>query len=330
MDSEAVCWGFIGAGGVARRQMLPAVAARAEVRVGAVMVRDRARAAALAAEFGAAAAYHRSDDLLSDPQVEAVYIATPLNTHAELVCAAAAAGKHVLLEKPMALNLAQCDQMIAAADAAGITLAVCFPMRHAPANVQLRELLAAGRLGELVHLRSQMVKWYPLTTDAWRADPAQSGGGVLMDLGSHLFDLATWLAGPPTAVCAALAQRAWPVPVEDSAVALTRHAGGATATLEMSFAVGCASHTVELHGTLGTARLTSGSRGTVVAVQTAEGQEELALPEANVYRLELLDFGRALRERRSPLTTAADGRVNTACLEAAYRADQHGWVSLCC
>ncbi len=331
MQTTAVGWGFIGAGGVARRQMLPAVAGHPEVRVAAVMVRDPARAQALAEQFGAAAAYDQVADLLADDRVEAVYIATPPNVHAELVCAAAAAGKHILLEKPMAIAVADCDAMIAATARAGVTLAVCFPMRHTHTAARLRQLIDSGRLGQVTYLRAQMTKWYPLAPDAWRADPVQAGGGVLMDLGSHLIDLACYLAGTPIALTASLSQRAWEAPVEDTALVLLQHDTGASAVLEMSFAVSPGGNTIEVAGTQGSAKIATTPYGNVLRIYTGQEEEECKLPEANVYQNELLDFGRALRQGRAPLTSAADGRRNTACLEAAYTAARHHrWESLCC
>ncbi len=310
-----VTWGIIGAGGVARRRMLPAVADHPRVRIGAVMVRSAERAAMLAAEFGALASYHRAEDLLADQAVEAVYIATPPDTHRELVEAAAAAGKHILLEKPMALSVEDARAMESAAQRAGVLLSVCFPMRHTASLRQLKAWLDAGELGHCTYLRAQMAKWYPLDAALWRADPAQSGGGVIMDLGSHLLDLAAWLLGPIESVEARGASAAWPVAVEDSAVIVLRCESGALGVLELSFAVAGNHSAVELYGTRGTARQVDSS----LWRSTPTGVVQTTLAEDDVYRLELLDFQRALRGGPPPAVSAADGVINTHWLHQAYR-----------
>jgi len=310
-----VIWGFVGAGGVARRRMLPAVAHLPQVRVGAVMVRDQGRAEAIAAEFGADAAYDSLGALLADPAVEAVYIATPPAGHRAQVEAAAAAGKHILVEKPMALSVADCEAMESAARDAGVLLGVCFPLRHTATMIALRAWLAAGELGELTYLRAQMAKWYPLDPDAWRADPAQAGGGVLMDLGSHLLDLAVWLGGPLATVDAQVSNRAWPAAVEDTAVLALRFESGALGVLELSFAAAGNHTAIEVHGTHGTARQVEGG----LWRSTPAGVEQIGLAEDDVYRLELLDFGQALRGGTRPRGTSEDGRVNTHWLRQAYQ-----------
>ncbi|NWG75265.1 MAG: Gfo/Idh/MocA family oxidoreductase [Rubrivivax sp.] len=316
-----VRWGFLGAGGIARRRMLPAIVGQPEVKIQAVMVRDQARAEALAAEFHAAQAYDSVAALLADSRIEAVYIATPLDRHLEHVLAAAEAGKAILLEKPMALTVDQAEAMMEAVRRAGVLFAVCLPMRLSGTVAAIAELLRAGRLGELTYLRAQMAKWYPLDSSAWRADPAQSGGGVLMDLGSHLLDLAWYLGGPAEALTASLAQRAFDVPVEDTALVQMRFASGALATLEVSFAAHEGGTAIEVYGTRGQA-VALGER---VRCRIDGVEVELAPAPVNVYRAELLDFSRALREHRPALTSGTDGRRNTAWLQAAYAGARGGW-----
>ncbi|MFH1570530.1 MAG: Gfo/Idh/MocA family oxidoreductase, partial [Gemmatimonadota bacterium] len=113
-----VRWGVLGAGSVARRRVMPAMAASPRRRLQTLMVRDRERARRLAAEFGATSSCDRVGELISDPEVDAVYVSSPVDLHCQQVLAAAAAGKHVLCEKPMALSPEECRRMIAACDAA--------------------------------------------------------------------------------------------------------------------------------------------------------------------------------------------------------------------
>ncbi|MBI2298821.1 MAG: Gfo/Idh/MocA family oxidoreductase [Armatimonadetes bacterium] len=317
-------WGIVGAGGVARRRMLPAMRGLPEVYPAALMVRDRARAEALAEEFGAAAAYDSVAELVADPAVEAVYVASPPDVHPEHVALAAAAGKPVLVEKPMALSSAAGEAMAAAAAAAGVRLAVCFPLRHTPAAQHLRGWLSDGDLGPLTYLRAQLAKWYPLHEQDWRAQPGRSGGGAVMDLGSHLLDLAAYLGGRVTGVRAVTARRVWATPVEDTAVVGVVFESGALGTLEVSFAAQPGGQAVEVYGTQGSAWVEDVRNGQTLRRSVAGGTEEVPLPSVDVYAAELLDFTVALREERPAATTEADGLANLACLEAVYRAAATG------
>ncbi|MCC7491405.1 MAG: Gfo/Idh/MocA family oxidoreductase [Fimbriimonadaceae bacterium] len=312
MAAGCTTWGVIGAGGVARRRMLPAVAGHPEVRLGAVMVRDAARAAALAAEFGAAAAYDSVADLLADPAIEAVYIASPPAYHEAQGLAAAAAGKAVLLEKPLALSVAAGERLVAACAAAGVPLATCFPLRHHAALQRLRAALNAGQIGTPVLLRAQLCKWYPLDPAAWRADPALAGGGVVWDLGSHLLDLASWLLGPPRGVHGWRTAHGQAGRLDDTAVLTAQHESGAISILEMSFAVGATQQGVEASGTTGTLRCPGFGSSLVGATADGDWQEEL--PLADTFGAALLDCGRALRGQRRPAADGGDGLRNIALL----------------
>lgn len=314
MASPTLGWGFIGAGGVARRRMLPAVAGQAGVRVAAVQVRNQARAEAIAAEYGVPAAFDDPAALLADPAVEAVYIATPPATHPALVAAAAAAGRHVLVEKPAAASLAGARAMVAAAEAGGVRLAVCFPLRHDPRYQQLRAWLRAGRVGELAYLRAQLARGYDLDPAAWRADPRLAGGGIIWDLGSHLLDLAVWLGGP-LARLTAQAHREPGWAVERNALLAGQFVSGALASLELSWCSWGGHGACELYGSAGTAALTDdGAR-----LETDDGVETVPCEGPDVYLAELLDFTEAVTAGRPAVTSGADGVVNTQWLEVASR-----------
>jgi 1,5-anhydro-D-fructose reductase (1,5-anhydro-D-mannitol-forming) len=297
--------------------MLPALRGCPEVRLGAVMVRDQARAAAIAAVFGAQRAYSRVEDLLADPEIEAVYIATPPNVHRAHVEAAAAAGKHILLEKPLAIEERDGEAMIAAAARAGVQFAVCFPLRHTATVRTLAQWMRDGTLGEMVYLRAQMAKRYALEAGDWRADRVQAGGGVIMDLGSHLLDLAVALGGPLRRVQATMSTRLWPIDVEDTALLLLDFESGAAGSVELSFAVGGEASALEVYGTEACAEQVPGG---LRRMDKQGGTQSVPVAEEDVYLVEALDFSRALRAGRAPLTSADDGLVNIHWLQAAYAA----------
>lgn len=324
---DFVRWGILGAGGVADRQMLPNTRDLPNARLQAVMVRDLGRARKLAEKYGAPRGYDRVGDLLADPEVDAVYVATPVNHHASQVIAAAEHGKHVLCEKPMALNVEQCREMIAACAAHGVKLMVCFPMRFVPVHQRMREIVQGGELGEIVLARVQLAKWYPLAPAAWRSDPAQAGGGVLMDLGSHLFDFLRFVVGEIQEVSAALSNRTFNLPVEDTAAVRIRFRNGGHGFLDTSFSVFHASNQIELYGTRGT--LLRGPAEVAPRLFTAAGEQLLPAEPVHPYRAEMEHFSRCILEDTEPLSTGGDGLRNVALIQAAYESARTGQAVAC-
>ena len=153
--SEKVGFGIVGAGDIAKQSFAPALLGSSEAELVAVCRRDEAQAKEFALEHGGGcAAYGSIMELLEDPAVTAVVIATPTHTHAELCVLAAKHGKHVLVEKPMARNVAECEQMIAACAAAGVSLGVCYRRRTFPQVVKAKELIASGAIGDVLTVRT--------------------------------------------------------------------------------------------------------------------------------------------------------------------------------
>jgi predicted dehydrogenase len=227
--------GVIGAGGIARRRTIAAIQRGSTCAVVAVM--NPSRSAGIAAEFGIPRAYEREEDLLADPAVEAVYIATPLHLHGAQIRAAARAGKHVLCEKPLALDLAEADAAIAACRAAGVVLQEGYMMPFHGAHRAAKALIDAGRLGKLVSLRAQLSCWYPRIAGAWRQDPAKSGGGALIDLATHLYGLLEHFAGPIRRLACFAGTLVQDYPCDDASTTMLEFASGAHATVDCFFCI---------------------------------------------------------------------------------------------
>ena len=285
----------------------------------AVMRRDAAQAAAMAARMGVAAVYTQAADLLADPAVDAVYIATPVASHYEYTLAAAQAGKHVLVEKPMALSQAQCAAMIDGCAAAGVRLGVAYYRRFHPVVQHMRGLIAAGTLGTILSARAQYLTPRVPHAPDWRLDPAISSGGCLADVGSHRLDLLLALLGPARAVSACMATSAQQS-VEFSASVLLHMQSGAHATCSIVW--GSASYCDEFE--------LIGSNGHVVASPLDLGQiaywrgdsvELLDLPPAPPTHAGLVqDFVDAVRSGREVGVPGSVGMATSAVLEAAYTA----------
>jgi UDP-N-acetyl-2-amino-2-deoxyglucuronate dehydrogenase len=222
---------------------------------------DQAPAAAdkLAAETGCTA-YHALDEMLADPRVQVVTIGTPSGAHAEPAVAAARAGKHVIVEKPLEITLRRCDAIIDACQKAGVVLSTVFPSRFHDAAQELKRAVDAGRFGRLT-LADAYVKWFRsqayYDSGAWRGTWDLDGGGALMNQAVHSVDLLRWLMGPVVEVRAKTALLAHErIAVEDVAVATLEFACGALGVIEASTAVypGYLKR-IEIHGNQGSAAI---------------------------------------------------------------------------
>lgn len=233
--AETLGWGVIGFGWVARDYAVPGILA-AGGRLAAVADPDPgARRAAVAMGAGSHADVAM---MLADPAVRAVYVATPNHLHRAGVEAAAAAGKPVLCEKPMAATLADAEAMAAAVTRAGIPYGTAFDQRHHPAHVAIREAIVAGAIGTVTAVRIAYACWVDagFARDNWRADPARAGGGALMDLAPHGLDLVDHLLGEPVEAIAALTQqRVQRYAVDDGAMLIGRTAGGVLVQLHVAY-----------------------------------------------------------------------------------------------
>ncbi|MBX3412022.1 MAG: Gfo/Idh/MocA family oxidoreductase [Pirellulales bacterium] len=213
----------------------------------------------LAAETGCKA-YHDLDDLLADPAVTVVTIGTPSGAHLEPAIAAARAGKHVIVEKPLEITLSRCDRIIKECEKAGVALSAIFPSRFHDASRELKRAVDDGRFGRLT-LADSYVKWFRsqayYDSGAWRGTWELDGGGALMNQAIHSVDLLTWLMGPVTQISAHTGTLAHErIAVEDTAVATLRFANGALGTIEATTAAfpGYLKR-IELHGSNGSAAL---------------------------------------------------------------------------
>lgn len=196
---------------------------------------DAARAAELAQSHAGALAITDHAQALADPAIDAVIVATLNGALAPITLAAVRAGKHVLVEKPGALNAAQLRAVHAAAEQAGVRVRIGYNHRFHPALLKARELADAGVLGPMMFLRGRYGHGGRKGYDReWRADPRLSGGGELIDQGVHLIDLAGWFLGELTGISGHAATYFWDMPVDDNAFLSLRTAGGQTAWLHVS------------------------------------------------------------------------------------------------
>lgn len=282
----AIRWGVIGCGRIANTRVIPegmTMAKNAQL-AGVADIRHE-RAAATAANFDVHA-FDSAAALLADPTIDAVYIATPPASHAELTVAAAQAGKHVLCQKPIALNAVEGQAMVEACQTAGVLLGIGYMMRYHGAHQKMKELVAAGFIGRPVGARVRYSVWSPpLPPDqeapeygAWIHDPKIAGGGPLMDMGVHAIDLLIMILGRISEVAAYSDTLVHHFAVEDSVTALFKFANGAQGILETYMSVPNfeGRRLIEIYG----------SEGSLVAENTI-----FQLPSGHLWHYEKRDGG---------------------------------------
>ncbi|HEY0174486.1 MAG TPA: Gfo/Idh/MocA family oxidoreductase [Pyrinomonadaceae bacterium] len=318
---RVVRWGLVGCGDIARRRVAPALRDLGNCELVAVSRADAARAEAFAAEFGARRWHADWRDLVNDPEVEAVYIATPVHLHAEQAVAAAEAGKHVLCEKPMALNGAECERMNAAAEANGVRLGVAYYRRFYPAVERVAEILRSGEIGVPVVAQVNAFERFDPEPDhprRWLLDRKLSGGGPMFDFGCHRIEVLLNLLGPPVQVRAVTGNVLFGREVEDTACALFQFESGAQAVLCVTHAAREPQDTLEIFGSLGSVRADVLNEGSL-RVKTAEGPRvESHPPHTNFHQPLIDDFARAVVEGRPPRVDGRDGQAVSGVLDLIY------------
>ncbi len=235
MAKTKVNFGVIGAGGIARRKTIPGMIKAKNCKLVAVM--DPVGIDQIATQFKVPKAYATEQELLADPDVEAVYIASPANVHAGQIKMAAKAGKHVLCEKPLTLNVKQAKEAVEVCRRNKVFLQEGYMMKFHGAHVKIKELIEEGRLGKIVYMRAQLSGWYPKMEGAWRQDPKQGGGGALIDMATHLYDLLEFFAGPIRRVTALTGNLVQDYKSEDAATTMLEFKSGAQATVDSFFCI---------------------------------------------------------------------------------------------
>ena len=328
-----VYWGILGAGKIAAAQMAPAIAATPGHELVAVMRRELSAARQFADDHGAKRAYDSEQTLLVDPQVNAVYVATPPHLHARQTILAAQAGKHILCEKPMALNTGEARQMIAACRANGVALTICYYQRFNARHQRIKALVDEGAIGQVTAARINFSERFPPQPGPWHHDPAISGGGSLMDLGIHCIDLMRYLCGPVESVAALVDTLVDDSPVEDTATLLLRLAGGAQAVVTSHWTT--ANHDPErfncleicgAEGTIVAAPIQAKDSAGVLKVITAEGIQDLSVEPGGQrpHRALLTAFADAVAGDKPNPIPGEEGLAGLAVVEAAHESARGG------
>jgi UDP-N-acetyl-2-amino-2-deoxyglucuronate dehydrogenase len=346
MSSGKIGFAIIGCGMIARFHAR-ALAEVPDARLAALVSRREANARAMTEELGLDCAIATDlNAVLARPDVHAIIITTPSGAHLEPAIAAARAGKHVVVEKPLEITTARCDQIIDACDRHSVKLCTIFPSRFGDANRTLKAVLDAGRFGRLTLGETTCKWWRPQSyydEGGWKGTKALDGGGALMNQAIHNVDLLLWMMGDVTHISGFTATLAHErIEVEDTAVACLRFANGALGIIEA---------TTSVHPGLPKTIAIHGDHGTVVIEQddvlrwelTPETPEDRAIKERFAQKTgasggssnpaaishvgharQLADFVRAIQTNTAPLVDGREGRKAVQVIEAIYQSATTG------
>jgi len=291
-------------------------------------------------------AYSSLKKMLADEAIDVVTVGTPSGAHMEPAVAAARAGKHVIVEKPLEVNLRRCDKIIAECEKAGVTLSTIFPSRFHEPSVEIKRAIEAGRFGRLT-AGDAIVKWYRTQeyydSGAWRGTWRLDGGGALMNQAIHSVDLLTWLMGPVAEIRAQFAMLAHKrIEVEDVAAATLRFDNGALGIIEASTAIypGYLKR-IEIHGTAGSAIMEeediikwdfarSRARDKAIRQKMARqksgggGAADPAAIGHHGHTRQFKDVLSAIRKGTRPLVDGPEGRRSVEIILGIYKAAETG------
>jgi len=335
-----VRWALLGPGRHAGRSVVPQLKQAADTELAAIVSRDRVRGEAFAQTHGVHKVYGSVEEVLRARDIDAIYDATPDGLHAQHAIAAAEAGKHALIEKPLALSVAEAAQAIAASRRHGVKLGVVFNQRHEAVHQEARRMVLAGAIGDvkLVHvqiaLRTAISRGSAGAPVTWRTDPKFRAGGIVVSIGDHAYDTLAYLVGQEIVSVATLtdATRTNP-PNERVASMLLKLSGGAIGYAVASFVTPFARRPFEIHSTTGTIIIENSytyltgagddPTPTLTLVNEA-GSTVRRFPPTNSFRLEIEQFNRAIAGQGEPMTPPEEGLRALAIGEALYTAVKSG------
>ena len=319
-------WGLIGCGDIARKRVAPALR---EISNSELVAVSRARfdqAEQFAKEFGARRWYADWKELIADEEVDAVYIATPVHLHAAQAIAAAQAGKHVLCEKPMAMNLAECDQMIAACLDNGVRLGVAYYRHLYPVIERIRSIVASGEIGTPILVQANAFEWFDPPASHprhWLLERELSGGGPMFDFGCHRIEVLINLFGRVKQVKSLVGNLLFNREVEDTATALFEFANGPQAIISVTHAAREPQDTLEIFGSQGSIHVSVLSEGAIRISTENDERTEMHPPHANLHLPLIDDFVQAILNNRNPQVDGHVGREVARIEEMIYAEHTH-------
>lgn len=328
-------WGIIGCGAVVAKSFLPGLKASKEGRLLAIAGRDESRTKIQAEALGVKRYYIREEEILSDKEIAVIYIATPPHLHFRQMVQCANAGKHILVEKPMALLSKECENAIEIARIKKVKIMVCYYMRFNGRHQKAKELLKDGVIGDFSYVRINNSTYYPPVESAWRYKPEISGGGALVDIGSHCIDLLRYLIGEIVEVAGFYDNNLFHSNIEEISCAIVKFENGGYGTITNSFTTPKFDtehmNSFEIYGTKG--HILSGpinvqnSEG-ILKVFAEDGVQEWTSSQMT-HQAVIDSFEDSIRNDTIPLVTGFDGMRVQQIIESVYKSNRlHQFVKV--
>jgi 1,5-anhydro-D-fructose reductase (1,5-anhydro-D-mannitol-forming) len=322
----AVGWGVVSTAGIADQSVAPALAAIEDAQLVGVTSRDLARAQEFAAAHGARLATTSLEELLADPEVDIVYIATPNAAHPAEVIAAAAAGKHVFCEKPLATTVEEAGAAIEACRAAGVKLGVNFQTRHYAPTAEIREVVQSGELGDVL-VAECVIAPARMPLKGWRTDKALAGLGTMNNLGVHAYDFVRYVLGSEVVEATALLDVGRDDELETLAMALLRFENGTLAYVIASQALPHFRADVAFYGTEG--RLIGRSlirpdKSGELSITVGEQERVSETSTAGGFEAAVAAFQHAVVTGEEPNPSGLDGLRSVELTDALARSAREG------
>ncbi|MBI2867711.1 MAG: Gfo/Idh/MocA family oxidoreductase [Chloroflexi bacterium] len=337
----AIGFGLVGLGRHADLRLVPAIRGSRGARLTAVCSREMERAREFARRHDVPFVYDSLEEMLNNPNVQALCVASPNSLHAEHAIAAARRGKHVLCEKPMALHVEDCRAMLDQCHASKVKLGIGFHLRHHPVHGEARRLVLSGAAGPVPYAQGQWAVGTPGQMGlpprtglmAWWSDPNMAGGAAMVSAGVHVIDLLCYMLNDRVAKVAAFTNgQTKKQPLESMAALLLQFRSGAMASVSASRIIPFPENSVVLYGN----KLSLAARETLsmdfkgeLEVVGPEGRRVIGAgaqqqPPDQCYRWMVEDFVQSVKEGREPLASGADGLHNTEVMLAAFKSARTG------
>jgi 1,5-anhydro-D-fructose reductase (1,5-anhydro-D-mannitol-forming) len=320
-----IVWGLLGASNMAQEWMHGSITAHPDCVVASVYSQSRERADQFTKQLALARSYTDLQTFLADPELDAVYISTTNERHREEAVAAAAAGKHILCEKPLALTVADAEVMVSSAAAARVAFATNHHLRNLETHRAIKDCLTSKTLGHLEAATLSFTVGLPDSLARWRRGPSREGGGVLLDLTVHNMDLLRfYFDAEPISVCGMSPDDTADNPnlPQENVATVWQFPAGLLVTCQDCFRTPYAGTSVAIHGDCGSIFgdevLWQRAQGRVY-VKDASGTRDIPVEHRVPYDRTIVDFVNAIRGRGRPSVTGEDGIKSLALALAASK-----------
>jgi predicted dehydrogenase len=310
-NRQTIRWGLIGCGDIAHRRVAPALLETQHSELLAVSRANTDLLDEFADRFNVPHRFADWKELVRAKDIDAVYVATPVNLHAEQTITALESGKHVLCEKPMALNVVDCNRMISAAKTHGLKLGVAYYRHFYSVVRRMKEVINSGEIGKPIIARITAFEWFnpaPSNSRAWLLKPEISGGGPMFDFGCHRIQLLLHLFGPTRQVTGVTSTALFNRIVEDTAAATFEFEQGTIATLSVSHAVMEPRDSFTVFGSEGSMNVEVLNEGNLIITTRDSQRTELHAPAPNIHQPLIEDFVQAVIDDRQPQVSGEMGK----------------------